>query len=621
MKRICFISLLLLGSIIGHAQIKSFRFIHISDTHIGSPNGSAEEDLRRTVRDINQLNDVAFVIITGDITELGTDAQLALAKQILDGLHVKYYIIPGNHDTGWSESGGDHYTSTFGYDKFQFDHNGIRFIGCASGPYVRMSDGHIPRNAIVWLDSLLAKTPKQQPIVFCNHYPIDNSLDNWYEITDRLKRRNTLMIICGHGHTNKAFSFEGIPGVMGRSNLRAKAPLGGYNLVDVYNDSIIYTERRPGGEPLASWTKVTPHAIDTSKQFERPSYAVNAQYASVKAKWVFSSDANVISTPAVSNNLVVVGNQNGVVMALSLKDGKKKWAYKTHGAVFSSPAVRAGKVVLGSGDGHVYCLNVLTGQLNWKVKTGASVLGSPVIAGDTVFIGGSDHHFMALSMKNGNVFWKFDGLQGPVVSTPLVYGNMVIVGAWDKHLYAVNKSNGQLAWQWDPGFSVINFSPAACIPVAHDSVVYVVCPNRTLYAIDAVTGATLWQNSETRVRESIGMSADGKFVYGKTMQDTVVAYTTSRTTQRPAWVMHAGFGYEHVPSMLIEKDGQVFFGTRNGVVYAIDPATQKISWTYKIDNSMVNTVRVLDKKHLIASTMDGKVALLSITDQPLTSKQ
>ncbi|THU33493.1 metallophosphoesterase [Niastella caeni] len=612
MKRFFFISMLLLATGLLHAQIKSFRFIHISDTHIGSPNGSAEEDLRRTVRDINQLNDVAFVIITGDITELGTDAQLALAKQILDSLQVKYYIIPGNHDTGWSESGGVHFTSTFGYDKFQFDHNGIRFIGCASGPYVRMSDGHIPRNAIVWLDSLLAKTPKQQPVIFCNHYPIDNSLDNWYEITDRLKQYNTLMIICGHGHGNKAFSFEGIPGVMGRSNLRAKAPLGGYNLVDVYSDSIIYTERRPGGEPLAAWTKVVPLRIDSAKHFERPSYAINTQYAHVKPKWIFSSDANVIATPAVASNLVVVGNQNGVVMALSLKDGKKKWTYKTNGAVFSSPAVRAGKVVLGSGDGHVYCLNVLTGQLNWKVKTAASVLGSPVIVGDTVFIGGSDHNFMALSLTNGYVFWKFAGLQGPVVSTPLIYGNMVIFGAWDKNLYAVSRSNGQLVWQWNPGFPVINFSPAACIPVAHDSVVYVVCPNRTLYAINAITGATLWQNNETRVRESIGMSADGKFVYGKTMQDTVVAYAASRTAQRPAWVMHAGFGYEHVPSMLIEKDGQLFFGTRNGVVYAIDLATQKITWAHKIDNSMVNTVRVLDKKHLVASTMDGKVALLEV---------
>ena len=76
--------------------------------------------------------------------------------------------------------------------------------------------------------------------------------------------------------------------------------------------------------------------------------------------------------------------------------------------------------------------------------------------------------------------------------------------------------------------------------------------------------------------------------------------------------MNCGFGYEHVPSMLIEKEGQVFFGTKNGLVYCIDPLQQKIIWAHKIDNSMVNTVRVIDKNHIIASTMDGKVALLQV---------
>src|SRR5215207_3252880 len=88
----------------GHAQTKPFRFAFISDTHIGSPNGGAEEDLRRTIADINAMTDIAFVVITGDITELGTDAQLKLAKQMFDSLKVCYHIIPGNHDTGWSES-------------------------------------------------------------------------------------------------------------------------------------------------------------------------------------------------------------------------------------------------------------------------------------------------------------------------------------------------------------------------------------------------------------------------------------------------------------------------------------------------------------------------------------
>jgi len=74
--------------------------------------------------------------------------------------------------------------------------------------------------------------------------------------------------------------------------------------------------------------------------------------------------------------------------------------------------------------------------------------------------------------------------------------------------------------------------------------------------------------------------------------------------------MHCGFGYEHVPSMLIEKGGLVFFGTKSGVVYCIDPATQKIMWAHKIDNSMVNTVRVINKNTVLATTLDGKLVLL-----------
>ena len=599
-----------------HSQIKPFRFIHISDTHIGSPDGKAEEDLRSTVNDINQMQDVAFVVITGDITELGTNAQLKLAKQILDSLHVKYYIIPGNHDSGWSESGGVSFITTFGSDKFNFDYNGIRFIGCASGPYVRMGDGHVPHDAIVWLDQLLSKTSKDQPIIFFNHYPIDNGLDNWYDITDRLKKYHTLAILCGHGHANRAMNFEGIPGVMGRSNLRARAAVGGFNIVDVKNDSIIYTERRPGVETLKPWTFVSlnNHSLDDSiKKFPRPDYSVNQKYPQVTEKWRYNSDANIISTPAVGDNQVVVGNQNGKMFALSMNDGKEKWSYQTGGAIFSSPSFAGKMIVFGSGDGNVYGLS-RTGKLVWKNKTGASVLGSPVVNGDTVFIGSSDHSFYAINLVDGKTIWKFSGLDGPVVSTPLLYGNKVIFGAWDKNLYAVNRSVGQLSWKWNNGSSVINFSPAACIPVANDGVVYVVAPDRCITAIDANDGKTLWRNNQATVRESIGISADGKFIYGKTMQDTIVAYAASRETQHPAWAMNCGFGYEHVPSMLIEKNGQVFFGTKNGVVYSIDPIQHKIIWAHKIDNSMVNTVNVIDKSHVIASTMDGKVVLLEVSD-------
>ncbi|OSZ76918.1 metallophosphoesterase [Chitinophagaceae bacterium IBVUCB2] len=595
-----------------YAQIKPFRFAFISDTHIGSPNGAAEEDLRRTVKDINAMDDIAFVVLTGDITELGTNEEIKLAKQILDSLDVPWHIIPGNHDTGWSESGGVMFSTVFGYDKFSFEHNGIRFLGCASGPYVRMSDGHVPRDAVNWLDAELKKVKPGQPVIFLNHYPMDNGLDNWYEITDRLKNHNTWAVLCGHGHANKAMNFEDIPGVMGRSNLRAKAVIGGYNLVDVREDSIVFSERRPGTETLKSWTalKIETKNYDVNKKFARPDYSINQQYNKTVAAWTYSSEANIISTPAVAADKVFVGNQNGVMTCFALKDGKVIWKYKTGGAIFSSPALSKGLVVFGSGDGFVNALDIKNGKLKWQYKAGAAVLGSPLIQGDTVFIGGSDDSFVALNGNNGKLIWKFSGLDGPVVSTPLLYDNKIIFGAWDRNLYSLNSGTGELLWKWNNGSSIRNFSPASCIPVAVDGVVYVAAPDRYISAIDAATGKTLWRNNDATIRESIGISANGKWIYGKTMQDTIVAYNSSREKQSTAWRMHCGFGYEHVPSMLIEKEGLVFFGTKSGVVYCIDPAIQKIVWAHKIDNSMVNTVRVVDKNSLLVTAMDGKLVLL-----------
>jgi hypothetical protein len=58
------------------------------------------------------------------------------------------------------------------------------------------------------------------------------------------------------------------------------------------------------------------------------------------------------------------------------------------------------------------------------------------------------------------------------------------------------------------------------------------------------------------------------------MQDTVAAFYTNKQGPQSAWKMHAGFGYEQVPSMLIEKEGKACFGTRTGVVASIDPSTQ-----------------------------------------------
>ena len=609
MKKIrCLLFLLTIGT----ASAQDFKFAFITDTHIGSPNGVAEEDLKRTVADINSQGNMDFAIVTGDITEMGTDEEIKKAKELLDGLDIPYYVIPGNHDTGWSESGGVSFIKTFGYDKFAFEHNGFKFIGTASGPYVRMSDGHIPRDAVVWLDSVLNATPEDQPIINANHYPLNNSLDNWFELTNRLKKYNTQFSICGHGHANKALDFEGIPGTMGRSNLRAKDEIGGYTIVEINEKQALFSERTPGVATQNPWREIVLQLRRYAKSPSdpRPDYSINKQYPQVSAKWSYHSSANVISTPLVKDNQVFFGNSLGTFEALDAQTGQLNWSFQSKAGIFSSPASYKDNIIFGSGDGSIYALNSSNGALEWKVITGAAVLGSPIIKVDMVYLGGSDGKFRAIDAATGKIKWEFEGIQGAVVSKPLLSDGLVIFGAWDKNLYALDQQTGELRWSWANGSPNRMYSPAMCIPVASNGVVFIVAPDRFLTALDIHSGKELWRNNEATVRESIGISEDKKWIYGKTMNDEIVAYPASGEKSAVAWRMDVGFGYEHVPSMLVEKNNNLYFGTKNSTVYSINPQTQTTNWAHKIDNSMANTVNVVSEHSLVVATMDGKVEWL-----------
>ncbi|RYY11097.1 MAG: metallophosphoesterase, partial [Chitinophagaceae bacterium] len=273
----------------------SLQFAHVSDIHIGS--GGSEEDLAITIDDINARASIGFVIITGDITEFGSDEELLLAKKMLDKLRKPWYIVPGNHDTKWSESGGNSFRKIFGSETALFEYGGYLFMGTNCGPNMRMGPGQVPRENLEWMDSVLLKYPdKKQPMFFFNHYPIDAGLNNWYEILDRLHDRNLKAVFCGHGHTNNLLNFEGVPGIMGRSNLHAKQGSPGYNIVTLSTDSLIYQERRSGTETLAPWARLrlnTNTVPEWNKKPLRPDYSVNDEYPTVRALWTLSEKTDI----------------------------------------------------------------------------------------------------------------------------------------------------------------------------------------------------------------------------------------------------------------------------------------------------------------------------------------
>ena len=331
--------LLLIFTSISSAQ-SNLKFAWLTDIHIGYP--TAEEDLNRSVNDINIFDDLDFTIVSGDITATGTLEELTLAKQILDNLEKPYHIIPGNHDTKWSESGSTDFLKLWGNDRFVFDQQGILFIGLHEGPRMRMADGYFAPEDLRWFDSLVISLPNSnQPIIFVTHYPLNEEIANWYEMLDRLKNVNTQAVLFGHGHTNKIYDFESISGVMGRSNLRARDEIGGYTIVEVKNDSMYFSEQIPSRETNL-WHQHTLEQRNYEALLEeqdRPDYSINNLYPNVKVNWKFETGFTIGSSAVLYNNSVFVGDASGTFYSLSKTDGSLKWKFNTDGAIYSTPVV------------------------------------------------------------------------------------------------------------------------------------------------------------------------------------------------------------------------------------------------------------------------------------------
>lgn len=591
----------------------SFRFAQLTDLHLSPNNPAPTEDLLRSVAQINATDDIDFVLVTGDFTEEGDRATMQKVKSALDLLKVKYYVVLGNHETKWSDSGCTAFGEIFGGERFEFEHKGFLFLGFNSGPLMRMAYGHVVPQDITWMKQRMDAAGKDKPVILVTHYPmLEGDVDNWYDVTDAVRPYNVRAFIGGHYHRNRFLLYDGIPGVLTRTNLRDKDGVGGYGVFDVTPDSIIVYDRRIG-EPMKrrAALSLTKSYYDRAGKAEKyPDFAVNKQYAGVKETWLVQTGAGIYCSPAVYENRVYVGDDTGVLTCYTLKNGKKEWSFRSGNRIVGTPAVADGVVVFGSADKHIYGLDAKTGRQLWTITAAAPVLGAVTIADGVAYVGASDHTFRAIDLRSGTVLWAYTGVKGYIEAKPLVESDRVIFGAWDNTLYALDKNSGKELWKWTGGLTRMHFSPAAVWPVAAHGKVFITDPQRAMTAIDLETGTTVWRTFQSTVRETIGLSADKSRVYSKTMNDSIVCYSTRGDAPRQLWASNVGFGYEHAPSMQMEKEGIVFSSTKEGLIFALEGETGRVLWKHKVGNSLINTVIPFSGDKVLFTATSGEVGLL-----------
>ena len=134
-------------------------------------------------------------------------------------------------------------------------------------------------------------------------------------------------------------------------------------------------------------------------------------------------------------------------------------------------------------------------------------------------------------------------------------------------------------------------SPGKCVPVVTKDRVVFVAPDRYMTVLDRKTGKQIWRSNFDKkylVRESLGCSENQDLVYAKTMDGQLLAVNPNADKENLAFVVDAGFGYEHAPCIVIEDKGITYMGSRRGMVAAIDAASHKLLWAYRCGTSEVN---------------------------------
>jgi outer membrane protein assembly factor BamB/Icc-related predicted phosphoesterase len=607
MKRYLILLTLLLTSFSLFSQ--SYKYAWISDIHIGAPD--ADKNLDSVVADINRYTELDFLIATGDIAEKGKDQELETAKDILDKLKIPYFIIPGNHDSKWSESGFTRFSELWGDDKFLHEHNGTYHIGINSGIPWRGGGGHYSPEDLNWLEDVLSDIPDNAELFFYSHHPPNGDVDNWFKAYNLLIKKNIKAIFVGHGHANKILNFNGIPGAMGRSTL-ARPKFPGFTLVESAPDSIFFSEVLPNVEPK-QWG-VIPKELQTELQkIDSVQFAPLSDNVNILFKKELNSSLS--ATLLVSDDRFFSASIDGKIICYNL-NGTVRWEYETGGTIFSRPVRDRDVLAVGTIQGDLFTFNANTGDIIQIIGIGESVT-SQLIAIDIVdedrktkgvVVGTSSGKLFCYNLYSLKQMWQNQFAAEMIETRPLYVNNKLIYGSWDNYLYCVDALTGGLIWRWTENKNFY-YSPAAAVPVTDGQRVYIATPDKFISAIDMLQGKTVWRK-ELGNWESLSLSADNSLLLVKNLTDKF-SYISVKDGKLVRDI-NLGFGLDTMPIEPLEINGNIFFGGKNGKVYRIKP-DHSFEELFFMGTARIHSVQRLNDQ-LIASNMDGTIVIFEVTD-------
>ncbi len=164
--------------------------------------------------------------------------------------------------------------------------------------------------------------------------------------------------------------------------------------------------------------------------------------------WENTVSSEILAMPVIAKGIVIVRTTAGEIVALDERTGRRLWSYEHSVPALSirgtgSPLIVGDKVIVGYDNGKLVALHLNNGKYIWEatiaMPKGRSEIErlvdldvDPIETGDTIYVAAYNGGVSAISVSDGEVLWRNDKISS---HTGLSYDN--------RHLY-LSDSSGQV---------------------------------------------------------------------------------------------------------------------------------------------------------------------------------
>ncbi|WP_414837610.1 PQQ-binding-like beta-propeller repeat protein [Candidatus Nanosalina sp. VS9-1] len=205
--------------------------------------------------------------------------------------------------------------------------------------------------------------------------------------------------------------------------------------------------------------------------------------------WRYSTGVAVASTPAVTEERVVVFDQANNLVVLNRTTGNVNWTLQTsdpgsdNPTRGNSPTVVNNTIYVVTDDGEVSAFDLISGTKEWgPVTPGGGVVGSPAYSNGSLYVTDSSGNIAKFNATDGS--YVTGSIPNGARSSPSVADGVLYVGTLDLvtgsgYFYAVDTDTFNVLWEYETGREIA-YSSSAVV----DNEVYFTSWDSRLYGLE-----------------------------------------------------------------------------------------------------------------------------------------